>query len=159
MANPTFKAKRLLLSCEQLLKAKPEKIFPLLCPVREYDWIDTWGCEVVFTNSGFAELDCVFVTDIDKCEKEVWVIDKYEINNIVQFIKFNSSIITRYRISLNDNLDGTTKAAWEQIITSLNEKGNDYIDCFIKDEYYKKISVLEEKLNFYLLNGMCLKKQ
>lgn len=157
MENKSFKSKRLFLSCEQLLKSKPEKIFPLLCPVREYDWIDTWKCEMVYSNSGFAELDCVFITDLDGNEKEYWVIDKFEKNSTIQFLKFNSYIITRYRISLKSNEDGTTTANWEQLITSVNEKGNNYIECYVNDEYSKKISALEDKLNYYLLNGKCLK--
>lgn len=157
MVNKSFKSKRLILSSQQQLNAKPEKIFPLLCPVREYDWIDTWKCEIVYSNSGFAEIDCVFATDLDGNEKEYWVIDEYERNSTIQFLKFNSYIVTRYRISLKNNEDGTTTAIWEQLITSVNEKGNTYIECFVNDEYSKKISALEDKLNYYLLNGKCLK--
>jgi hypothetical protein len=32
----------------------------LLCPVKEYDWIDILQCELVHTNSGFNALECVF---------------------------------------------------------------------------------------------------
>ena len=39
------------------------KVFPLLCPVREADWIDGWNPVLVLTQSGFAEQDCVFITD------------------------------------------------------------------------------------------------
>jgi len=46
----------------QHLAAKPAVVFPLLCPVREADWIDGWDPISVFTNSGAAEPDCIFVT-------------------------------------------------------------------------------------------------
>ena len=45
------------------LASSPEKIFPLLCPTCEYDWIDTWKCRMIYSDSGHAELDCVFKTD------------------------------------------------------------------------------------------------
>ncbi len=42
--------------------APADRLFPLLCPVREYDWIDGWDCELVHTASGLVEEGCVFVT-------------------------------------------------------------------------------------------------
>ena len=50
--------------------APVEEIFPLLCPVREYDWIPGWGCDVQFTESGVAEDLCVFSTDTSDFGKE-----------------------------------------------------------------------------------------
>ncbi len=46
-----------------LLEAAPETVFPLLCPVREYDWIESWHCRMVYSKSGFAEQDCIFQTN------------------------------------------------------------------------------------------------
>lgn len=38
-----------------VLEAAPEGVFPLLCPVREYDWIEPWRCRMIYSQSGFAE--------------------------------------------------------------------------------------------------------
>jgi len=38
-------------------------LFPLLCPVREYEWIEGWTCRLLHTASGLVEPGCVFVTD------------------------------------------------------------------------------------------------
>ncbi len=43
--------------------ASADALFPLLCPVREYDWIDGWSCRLVHTASGLVEPGCVFITD------------------------------------------------------------------------------------------------
>jgi hypothetical protein len=42
--------------------APPAAVFPLLCPVREHDWIDGWAATVVHSVSGVAETGCVFTT-------------------------------------------------------------------------------------------------
>ena len=42
--------------------APVEKVFPLLCPVREYEWIDGWSCRLVHSESGFAEKGAIFTT-------------------------------------------------------------------------------------------------
>lgn len=44
------------------LDARPEAVFPLLCPVREYDWFPEWRCLMVYSESGIAERDAMFLT-------------------------------------------------------------------------------------------------
>ena len=52
-------------------------VFPLLCPVREADWIDGWHPLAVYSTSGVAEPDCVFVTDAEPHDA-VWYITRHE---------------------------------------------------------------------------------
>ena len=57
------KPNRVTRTYTQQLVAEPSKVFPLLCPVREADWVDGWDPLVVLTQSGVAEPECVFVTE------------------------------------------------------------------------------------------------
>jgi hypothetical protein len=43
-ATANFRGKRLILEYAGLVSAAPEAVFPLLCPVREYEWLDGWNC-------------------------------------------------------------------------------------------------------------------
>jgi len=52
--------RRILLDHHEEIGATPEKIFPLLCPAAEYDWIENWDCELVFSRSGVNEEGCIF---------------------------------------------------------------------------------------------------
>ena len=47
--------------CKQIWSASPEKIFPLLCPVREMDWIPEWAPKLVISDSGVMEPGCIFI--------------------------------------------------------------------------------------------------
>jgi hypothetical protein len=152
-----FSAKQYSLSANQLLGAPTEKVFPMLCPTCEYDWIETWNCELVFSKSGFAELDGVFTTNFPGDEKDVWVIDRYEPNALIQFVRVSESRVIRYRITLIDNGNGTTSATWEQTITALTETGNHYIESQSNEQFSKKIKGLEKLLNHYLETGEMLK--
>lgn len=145
-----FQAKKKTLSCDQLLFASREKVFPLLCPTREYDWIAPWKCELIYSKSGFAEPDCVFTTNFPGDVKETWIIDKYEKNRLIQFMRFSESRIIRYCIELIDNNNETTKAIWTQTIISLNSEGNSYIDNLSAAEYENEIKTLEKMLNHYI---------
>jgi len=153
-----FKAKRIFVSHKQLLKSTPDKVFPLLCPTKEYDWIETWKCNLIYSDSGFAEKDCIFVTGSPGNEERTWVVDEYEKNQYIQFIIFTNIYVIRYKISLTDKKDGTTEAVWEQIITALNKDGNDYVGNFSINEYQALIERLEKMINYYLETGKMLKK-
>ncbi len=45
--------KRIVRTYNTPLSASPGKVFPLPCPVKEYDWIPTWQCNLIFSKSGF----------------------------------------------------------------------------------------------------------
>jgi len=157
MDKEIFKARRLVVSCNQLLNFKPEKVFPLLCPQREYEWIESWRGKIIYSESGFAELDCVFSTELPGNTREIWITDRYVENKRIQFIRYSPSRVIRYNITLTDNNDGTTTARWEQTITSLNAEGNSYIGNFSNAVYEKLIRALENMLNHYLATGEMLK--
>ncbi len=145
-----FRAKKKILSSEQLLFAPREKVFPLLCPTKEYEWIAPWTCELIYSKSGYAELDCVFTTNFPDDVRETWLVDRYEKNGLIQFVRFSESRVIRYCIELMDNDDQTTKAIWSQTIISLNHEGNKFIENFSVLEYENEIKTLEKMLNYYL---------
>lgn len=70
----TTHAARTAVDISFTLPATPERVFPLLCPVREHDWIPDWECTMVHSDSGFAELGCVFL----RAEGETWITTRYE---------------------------------------------------------------------------------
>jgi len=152
-----FKAKRCFLSAEQNLNFTPEKIFPQLCPTREFDWIETWKCELIQSESGFAELDCIFTTHFAGEEKETWVVDRFEPNELIEFVRTTESRIIRHSIRLSNNGDGSTTLFWQQIVTALNENGNQYVENCSNAEFIKKIKGLEKLLSHYLETGEMLK--
>ena len=101
--NNEFSALRAIKTAKQHLLASPDKVFPLLCPTREYDWIEPWKCRMVHSKSGFAELDCIFVTDFPNEGEDVWVVSVYRPNEEIQFVRSNGRRVIRFRITLTDN--------------------------------------------------------
>ena len=57
-----FQATRVTHEYSQTNDAPPEKVFPLLCPVREEEWVPGWQGRVIYSQSGVAESSCVFAT-------------------------------------------------------------------------------------------------
>ena len=154
----TSQAKRIVRECTQHLQAVPSQVFPLLCPVREYEWIEHWTCKMIYSDSGVAEDNCIFTTDVpDDGSEKVWVVSHYEPNQEIQFVIVNDRIVARYSITLTDNGDGTTTAVWKQIITALNESGNQTLEHLTETVYAQKIRILETMLNHFLTTGEMLK--
>ena len=152
-----FSARRMIKIAAQQLLAPPDKVFPLLCPTREYDWIEPWKCRLVYSESGYAEQDCIFVTDFAGEDEDVWVVSVYRPSEEIQFVRFNGRRVIRYSITLTDNGDGTTTAEWKQVITGLNEEGNRLLEGLTDEAYRQEISVLERLLNHYLTTGKMLR--
>ena len=135
------------------LSAPPEIVFPLLCPIREYDWIPAWKCEIIYSKSGYAELGCVFTTDFkDHSGHETWVVYTYEKNKQIGFVKTGTHCTTRYNVSLERNQKGST-IQWEQEITSLDEHGDLLLDKITESVYDEKMKHVNQLLEYYLLHG------
>ncbi len=70
---PTDPRKHVVLSYTHDLAPQPDQVFPLLCPVREHEWIEGWSCRLVHTTSGLIEPGCVFVTERHGEGRTTWV--------------------------------------------------------------------------------------
>jgi hypothetical protein len=73
-----FTANRVVKEYVHEVHARPEKVFPLLCPVREYEWIEGWNCDMLYSESGVAEDNCVFRTHLPDRGEATWVVSKYD---------------------------------------------------------------------------------
>lgn len=145
--------KRIVRTYNTPLSASTEKVFPLLCPVKEYDWIPTWQCNLIYSKSGYAELGCVFSTDFgDVSGIEIWVVYAYEKNRQIGFVKTGTHITTRYNVSLNRSKSGST-IQWEQELTSIDDQGDLMLDNMTQAVYDQKMKHINELLDFYLIHG------
>lgn len=144
--------KRIVRIFETQLSALPEKVFPLLCPVKEYDWIPTWQCNLIYSKSGYAELGCVFSTDFgDTSGLEIWVVSAYEKNRLIGFVKTGAHISTRYTVSLSRRKSVST-ICWEQELTSIDSQGDLMLHSMTQTVYDKKMKHINELLDFYLIH-------
>lgn len=149
---------RNLLSHTMHLSASPEELFPLLCPVREYDWIENWQCELVYSESGKAEADCVFRTRFPQDGPEdTWVVSRYEPPRAIEFIRINALRVVRYSIELDSAEAGRSSWTWSQTLTGLNDPGDALIASGTPASFAEKIAGIERRLNHFLSTGQMLR--
>jgi hypothetical protein len=136
------------------LSSTPAAVFPLLCPAREYDWIGTWNCRMVYSASGHAEQDCIFKTDFPSDGPEdTWVVSRYEPPLLIEFVRVNPLRAIRYTICLRETAAGETEADWRQVVTGLNEEGDGLVRSLDEPAFGRRMEELEKMLNHYLTTG------
>ena len=140
----------------QHLDAEPAVVFPLLCPVREAEWIEGWNPLTVISASGYAESDCVFTT-LSEPSDAVWYITRHEADvGFVEMLKITPSVTAcRLTIRLRASADGTA-AEITYCHTSLGPKGDEFVASFTEDFYRAFMQDWEARMNHYLRHGTAL---
>jgi len=119
----------------QRLLAPPARVMPLLCPVREADWIDGWAPRAVYSSSGLVEPDCVFVTPAAPHDA-VWYVTRHEPeNSFVEMIKVTPGLTAcRLTIALRAVGEGC-EATVTYTHTSLGAAGDAFVAAFTEEHY------------------------
>ncbi len=152
-----MKYKRIMKTFTMHLQRSAKEVFPLLCPVREYEWIQPWQCSMVYTESGTAELDCIFKTNFpEDGPEDTWIVSRYEIPKIIEFVRVNHLRVIRYTIHCMGEEEKTSTWIWEQIITALSPEGNEFTQSLTDEAYITEMKMLEKMLNHFLETGKML---
>lgn len=156
----TFISKSIGLRRKQLNTGTPAEVFPLLCPVREADWIDGWTYEMIFSVSGIAEKGCVFITPATGENRTIWYITKHDAELFqVAFVRVTpGEMVVAIDIQLTDNGDGTTTADIMYEYTALSEEANRWIELDAVAAFKANMDYWENAINHYLITGTKLMK-
>ena len=149
-----FCAERAIKRYTMNLCAPPADVFPLLCPVREYEWIEPWRCDMLFSTGGAAENNAVFTTDFpNQGGAETWVVCRYEPDRAIEFIRVACGFkVNRLDIALRPATAGAL-VDWTNTYTGLSEAGNQWIRELTDESFRTEKTVIEKMLNHYLKTG------
>jgi hypothetical protein len=155
MATKDFSAKRVTRKYRQTISATPVKVFPLLCPVREADWLDGWQYDMIYSNSGFAEIGAVFSTPHHGINETIWLITNYDkVNFQVDFARFTPDSHTCFlQISVSANGHDKSFVDISYTYTAISEQGNIFIDSFTEESFLNSVQFWEEAMNYYIKTG------
>ena len=144
-------------SYTQQLVAGPDRVFELLCPVRETDWVNDWRPKVVFTESGVAEPGCVFITP-SVPEDALWLMTEYDRRqHRLQIIKvIPGVVIGTIDIGLRASGEHTCEADITYAYTALSDHGNRALEEFTESHFIPFMKTWELELNHYLETGSML---
>lgn len=130
--------------------APPERVFPLLCPVKEYDWIPDWRCTMVHSATGIAELGCVFTR-----EGETWVTTRYEPPTVIEYTIVSPRTAAMLRFALQAAGE-TTIATVRSTNTALTPAAEEQVRGWTAELQQQLWSMREVEANHYLRTGTIL---
>ena len=151
-------ARRVTHEYTQTNDAPPETVFPLLCPVREADWVPGWQYTMIYSKSGVAEAGCVFNTPNDDGTQTTWLVTEYDPARFrIAFAWVNpGQVASQIDISLKKNSEGTTTAVIRYAYTGLSAGGNVELERYDKKWFEQKMRSWEAAINHYLRTGKAI---
>jgi Polyketide cyclase / dehydrase and lipid transport len=128
MTGATARGTRVCWNDDMAVEARPETVFPLLCPVREFEWIPDWKCEMIHSRSGVAEDGCVFQTAFAPDGRMTWVVSRYEPPCCIEFSCLVPDLfVMRLKVRLEPAGAERTSIHWVREFLSLGEAGDRHL--------------------------------
>jgi hypothetical protein len=154
-----FQGKRISHEYTQTNVAPPERVFPLLCPVREADWVPGWQYRLIYSESGVVEYGCVFITPNEDGTEATWVVTDYDAASFrIAFAWVNPGlVVAQIRISLRKSETPASLAHTSALIqytyTGLSKEGNREVEGYDQKWFRHKMQSWEAAINHYLQTG------
>ena len=136
------------------LPASPSRVFPLLCPERERDWISGWDYEMVYSASGYAEPGCIFISTLPPEGRTIWTFVEHDPDRHIVIHRITPDLVSiRWQMDLTEPAPGRTEVAVTWVVTGLSPEGNRFIDEMLDERFSGLIAWLEKLLDHYLRTG------
>ena len=162
------KAKREHCTHQREIAAPVNVVFPLACPVEEYKWIDGWQCEMIFSEGGKNENNCIFSEEMSApvlfpsadLGATNWYTTLWDTaGHKVHFVLITSLSVAKYEVEMQDKGDGNTLVQWDFTLTALNDEGNRHMDDATAGRMTGMMTFLGDSLKHYCETGEILRFQ
>lgn len=153
-----FRGKRISESYTMQIAAPPEKLFPLLCPEREKEWIGGWDYEMIYSQSGYAELGCTFATDLPPEGRAYWIMTRHVPPREGEYVRFAvGRIIVVLSFRLTARNGGTAMDA-TFTCTGISDEGNEFVARHAAANAAGVLRWMESALNHFIATGNKLQR-
>lgn len=152
--------KRTRKTSTQTWNAPPKVTFPLLCPVREAEWLSEWKYSLQYSVSGLIEEGCVFTTHVADGPDTVWYVTKHDpVNYAIEFVRVTpGKQVARIGIHLHASDDEKTSAEIDYEFTMPGDASDEQFDQELTTTFIAYMTYWERALNYFLETGRCLMK-
>lgn len=150
MNDPVLGA-RLVRNFRQTLGARPERIFPLLCPVRESEWLPGWEAHMIHSLSGLAEPGAVFSTPQQSGPDAIWMIVEHRAPLRVRFVRWHADeMVVDLELDLSSPRPNTTWLDVRYTYTATSPAGRARIEAMTESQWLAQMTHWETTLNAWL---------
>jgi hypothetical protein len=147
----------------QRIEAAPEAVFPLLCPVREGEWLEGWAasCELIWSASGLAEPGCVFRTTEPDGPETIWIITEHDPDRgVVVFARVTPGLAaSTLRIEVVTSDNRSSAVAIRYMVVPTSREGETYVaGRYDRHDLTDSVVWWERSMNHYLRTGQLLRR-
>ena len=155
MENPRFTARRIIHTYRQTIDATPEKVFPLLCPVREAEWLDGWQYAMIYSESGLIEEGAIFSTPHEGEADTVWIVTTHDPGKrAIEFARFtHGSRTCVLRIAVSAKAENSSFVDISYTYTGTTPAGNAFIESLTEEAFVEAVVFWEKSVNHFLETG------
>lgn len=144
------------------IQATPDAIFPLLCPVREAEWIEGWVGTPVHSASGVAEENGVYRVQSPGRPDSIWMVLRRDPSarelDLVFFVP--GLQVTRLLVDVAAISASESRLSVRYVRTGLSEEGNrELCSPDAAERFLAMMSAWRATLEHYLLTGEKLSRQ
>jgi hypothetical protein len=162
--EPAVASKRITATLTREIKATPQTILPLLCPVEELRWIPAWDFDLIYAQSGRNETDCVFNEALsgphffDRPLTTTWVTTIHDPDNgkILFHIFLSGKAVLRLDWQCRETARGVSRCTWQLVFTAIDAEANAMADDTIRSKLDSIMTFLAEALKHYCETGRML---
>jgi len=144
----------------QTIDAPPDIVFPLLCPVREIEWLDGWGCTMIYSVSGLIEKGAVFSTPNPGEESTVWIVTRHDTEaRQVEFTRFTPRAkICVLTVGVEPLGEERSHVDVGYTYTSIAAEGNRFLETWSDESFVAAMIWWERSMNHFLCTGSLLRR-
>ena len=161
MNNSSFakwkKGERITRNYKMKIPSTPQIIFPLLCPEKEYLWLNDWKCTMVYSETGYAEGDAIFYQNsgFPFYKRLNWYVIDYSPNDKIEFlIVINKVGAIKFSIDIQPFDKNNTGLTWTFLLTSHGWFGSTIFKKeFALERFNEDISSREKDLIYWIKNN------
>jgi hypothetical protein len=160
MRGSEFEARRAVKSYRQTIDKPPDVVFPLLCPVREAEWLEGWQHKMIYSVSGLVEEGAVFSTANAGEEITVWVVTKHDpTRRLVEFTRFTPASRTCVlKIGVEPFGSERSHVDITYTYTSIAPQGNQFLSAWSDESFLEAVTFWERSMNHFLRTGGKLRR-
>ena len=151
------RSQRITRTYKMNIRSTPDIIFPLLCPKKEYLWLNDWKCTMVYSETGYAEENAIFFQNsgFPFFKRLNWYVTNYSSNNKIEFLIVINKVGTiKFTIDIQAVDDNNTELAWTFTATSHGKFGSKVFKKeFELERFNKDISNREKDLIYWIKNN------
>ncbi len=129
-----------------------KKVFPLLCPVREKDWVPGWQYRMIYSRSGLIEPGCIFATPHHGDQETIWYVTLHDpFQYQVGFVRLTpTETVVSIGIQLIETSDQSCESHITYEYTALHEASAQSLREHLDRDFAEQMAVWESCLNIFL---------